>query len=104
MYGFTYQHSEFTKESYDVVNILPEFEYLGFYGLSAGSVKGGDVNYEGNKNRLVSSFGRINYNLMDKYLFTVTGRYDGSSKFAKENQWGFFLPLLLHGASPANPF
>ncbi|MEW9606527.1 SusC/RagA family TonB-linked outer membrane protein [Bacteroides sp. L008] len=104
MYGFTYQHSEFTKESYDVVNILPEFEYLGFYGLSAGSVKGGDVNYEGNKNRLVSSFGRINYNLMDKYLFTVTSRYDGSSKFAKGNQWGFFPSAAFAWRISSEPF
>ena len=40
--------------------------------------------------KLVSYFGRANYNFKDKYLFTATGRYDGSSRFGKNNKWGFF--------------
>jgi len=39
---------------------------------------------------LVSFFGRLNYVLMDKYLFTFTLRDDGSSRFAPENRWGLF--------------
>lgn len=39
---------------------------------------------------LLSSFGRVNYRLMDRYLFTFTGRYDGSSKFGSNNKFGFF--------------
>ncbi|MCY7350633.1 MAG: TonB-dependent receptor, partial [Cytophagaceae bacterium] len=39
---------------------------------------------------LKSYIGRINYALRDKYLFTVTGRADGASRFAKNNKWGFF--------------
>lgn len=39
---------------------------------------------------MASYFGRLNYDLMDRYLFTVTFREDGSSKFAKGNRWGFF--------------
>lgn len=35
-------------------------------------------------------FFRLNYNYLDKYLFEVNGRYDGSSKFPKENRFGFF--------------
>jgi len=35
-------------------------------------------------------FGRINYAFMDKYLFELNGRYDGSSKFASGKRWGFF--------------
>ncbi len=42
------------------------------------------------ENSLLSYFGRINYTLNNKYLFTVTGRYDGSSKFAANNKWAFF--------------
>lgn len=38
---------------------------------------------------LLSYFGRINYILGDKYIFTITGRADGSSKFY-ENKFGFF--------------
>lgn len=37
-----------------------------------------------------SAFGRINYTYADKYIFELTGRYDGSSRFPKDNRWGFF--------------
>src|SRR5665648_79016 len=43
-----------------------------------------------NKNTLLSGFGRINYVMMDRYLITVTGRADGSSKFGTNNKWAFF--------------
>ena len=38
----------------------------------------------------ISWFGRANYNLMGRYLFTFTMRADGSSKFAKSKRWGYF--------------
>ncbi len=41
-------------------------------------------------NRLISFFGRANYNLAEKYLLTATIRYDGSSRFSPENRWGLF--------------
>jgi len=40
--------------------------------------------------KLASGFTRLNYTLLDKYLFTFTARYDGSSKFAEGHRWGFF--------------
>lgn len=39
---------------------------------------------------LVSAFGRLNYDYKSKYLFTTTFRADGSSKFAKRNQFAYF--------------
>lgn len=39
---------------------------------------------------IASYFGRVNYSLNDKYLFTGTLRADGSSKFGPENKWGYF--------------
>ena len=51
------------------------------------------------ENYLVSFFGRLNYSLMDRYLLTVTLRNDGSSRFHKDNRWGLFLLLQLHGKS-----
>jgi TonB-dependent starch-binding outer membrane protein SusC len=39
---------------------------------------------------LLSYYGRANYNFNDKYLFTFTGRFDGSSRLGKNNKWGFF--------------
>lgn len=37
-----------------------------------------------------SFFGRLNYNISDKYFFQLTGRLDGSSKFGSNNKYGFF--------------
>ena len=37
-----------------------------------------------------SYFARVNYSLKERYLFTATGRYDGSSKFGKNNKYAFF--------------
>ncbi len=45
--------------------------------------------------RLLSYFGRLNYNLLDRYLLTVTFRADGSSKFAPNNRWGYFPAAAL---------
>ena len=40
--------------------------------------------------KLLSFYGRANYSLKDRYLFTLTTRADGSTKFGKNNKWGFF--------------
>ena len=42
-----------------------------------------------NKNGMVSVFGRLSYNFNSRYLLTATMRADGSSKFARGNQWGY---------------
>ncbi|MFA6325769.1 MAG: TonB-dependent receptor [Bacteroidales bacterium] len=39
---------------------------------------------------LLSFFGRLNYSIASKYLFTFTIRDDASSRFAKANRWGLF--------------
>lgn len=44
---------------------------------------------------LRSFIGRVNYTLFDKYLFEFTFRSDGSSRFAKGHQWGFFPSAAL---------
>lgn len=41
-------------------------------------------------NRLISMTGRVSYNFKDRYLLTMTARRDGSSRFGKNNKWGFF--------------
>jgi TonB-dependent starch-binding outer membrane protein SusC len=39
---------------------------------------------------LLSYFARANYRFSDKYLFSLSGRYDGSTKFGANNRYGFF--------------
>ncbi len=50
---------------------------------------------------LLSFMGRVNYSYNDKYLITVTGRYDGSSRFGRNNKFGFF-PSLAVGWNMSN--
>ena len=46
-------------------------------------------------NSLVSYFGRMNYTLLDRYMLTATFRADGSSRFSKENHWGYFPSVAI---------
>ncbi|MEA5126675.1 MAG: TonB-dependent receptor [Proteiniphilum sp.] len=46
-------------------------------------------------NKLVSFFGRLNYDYLGRYLASATFRADGSSKFAKGNRWGYFPSVAL---------
>lgn len=48
-----------------------------------------------NENQLASYMARVNYSLMDRYLLTVSGRYDGSSVLAEGNKWAFFPSAAL---------
>ncbi|MCB0475871.1 MAG: SusC/RagA family TonB-linked outer membrane protein, partial [Flavobacteriaceae bacterium] len=47
-------------------------------------------NYYRPNDKLLSFFGRLNYNYKDRYLLTATYRADGSSKFLGKNRWGYF--------------
>nr|WP_214448810.1 TonB-dependent receptor [Flavihumibacter rivuli] len=55
---------------------------------SAGRITGGTNTVT--ESSFLSYFARANYKFNDKYLLTVSGRYDGSSRFGKNNQYGFF--------------
>lgn len=52
-----------------------------------------DVNSYKNSSKLISFFGRINYNYTGKYILTATFRKDGSSKFGANHKWGNFPSL-----------
>jgi TonB-linked SusC/RagA family outer membrane protein len=56
--------------------------------VSAAQVIGGSSSETGFS--LLSYLARANYKLLDKYLFSVSARLDGSSRFGADNQYGFF--------------
>ena len=58
--------------------------------LNAGSSIGATNFNDGDKSTRSSYLSRLNYNFKDKYFLTATGRYDGTSRFSKDNRWGFF--------------
>ena len=82
------------------LDVMAGYSWQHFYGMSH------DVSYfnitnemkpkEGGypwwkwESYLVSFYGRVNYSIASKYLFTASLRTDGSSRFAPENRWGIF--------------
>jgi len=48
-----------------------------------------------NASQLASYMGRVNYSFMDRYLLTLTGRWDGASVLAIGNKWDFFPSAAL---------
>ncbi|MFC4096592.1 SusC/RagA family TonB-linked outer membrane protein [Euzebyella saccharophila] len=92
MLGLSWQHiDEFTARA-TTRGFADDF--YGFNNLGAGSnpqtPTSSKIAYG-----LNSYFGRVNYNYKNKYLLTLTGRADGSSKFGPENQFAFFPSAAL---------
>jgi len=89
--GFSMQGIGTQLNSYAVQNV-PNEELI-MDGLDEGTPY---LSKSGNsKSRLVSFFGRVNYNYKSKYLLTATFRGDGSSKFAPGHKWGYFPSVAL---------
>lgn len=80
--------TKWTRNFMAGANNFPNDE-IGLGDLSLGTpiTPTSSENYD---DKLLSFFARVNYNLMDKYLFTASVRADGSSKFGKNNKWGYF--------------
>lgn len=60
------------------------------YELSAGDASTSWNKSSKEEYALLSYFGRVNYSLLDRYLFEANLRLDGSSRFSKGNRWGVF--------------
>lgn len=91
MAGYEWQHFHDTSDQ----------ESWGLYPLSNNVVENRGQRYNNTssgsatESYLVSFFGRVNYTLLDRYLFTATVRQDGSSRFHKNNRWGLFPSFAL---------
>lgn len=67
-----------------------QFQLQDFEQLNAGSVASQLNSGTASEWALRSVFGRLNYNYNSRYLFEANLRYDGSSRFTRENRWGVF--------------
>src|SRR5690606_33954741 len=86
MGGFSYQENK--SELFGFATQRVPNEELAIYGLGAGKPYSTETG--GGEYALMSFFVRANYIFKSKYLLTATVRADGSSKFIKGNQWGYF--------------
>lgn len=66
----------------------------GWYAINTAALIN-SVNSSLVERSILSFMGRFNYTYNDKYLLTLTGRYDGSSVLAEGNKWAFFPSAAL---------
>lgn len=82
-------------------DVPPQSNY--FY-LNTGNASTATNSEAGSIETRMSYIGRVNYNFSDRYLFTATARYDGSSKFPTNNRWGFFPSVGAGWVISEEPF
>ena len=100
--GITYQRFVTTRMANDASG-FPN-ESLGADNLGIGNPETFNITNSVSANRLASYIGRINYTLNDKYLATATIRADGSSRFGKNNKFGYFPSAALAWKMSNEPF
>ena len=102
-------YAQYLKEFNEVhnLNVMAGYEYQRYHNKTDWYAAGVDyvtgepynapdentVTLYKTENYLLSYFGRLNYTLHDRYLFTFTMRADGSSRFHKDNRWGTFWAI-----------
>lgn len=85
--GISWQHSDQEENMAGAQGFTDDF--YKYYNLGVGAVPLAPTSaYE--KYTFNSYFGRINYTIKDRYMFTVTNRYDGSSRFGNDFKYGNF--------------
>jgi TonB-linked outer membrane protein, SusC/RagA family len=81
------------KSEGDYINVVDMPFDVDWYNLGSGTVQDKWSYY--NKISMLSYVGRINYAYKGRYMVTVSSRWDGSSKFQKNNRWGMFPSAAL---------
>ncbi|MDB5147480.1 MAG: SusC/RagA family TonB-linked outer membrane protein, partial [Mucilaginibacter sp.] len=85
--GISFQQQGYSRVRSETQNFIDDiFQY---HYEQAGSVRSANETQD-EKSSLSSYYARLTYNLDEKYLFTATGRYDGSSRFGVNNKYAFF--------------
>ena len=94
--SFEGDNADFTIDGNKYYN-MGEGKYIDEGRASIGS-------YKSPRERLISVFGRVNYNYDDRYLLTASVRYEGSSKFGINNRWGLFPAVSGAWRISSEPF
>jgi len=98
-YSYAQSHAEFP--SLTVTGLSTDI--LGINGFpTAQNTSPGSPNIQ--ESKLISFFGRLNYNLNDRYLAGVSVRHDGSSRFGPSHAWGTFPAVSFGWRISEEPF
>jgi len=99
--GYSHQ-DDIYGDGFQATNINFPVNTVGFNNLALGNysaISGAKVDFGWDqmysKTRMISYFGRLNYNYNDKYYLQASIRRDGGSMFGKNYQWGYFPSVGL---------
>jgi TonB-linked SusC/RagA family outer membrane protein len=98
---FSMQSGSTTKEYWDATDVM---ENTNWWNLNSGEYNAKNSYNSYTENSMISYALRANYSYKDRYLFTGTVRWDGSSKFAKDNRWGCFPSAAVAWRITEEPF
>jgi len=94
-----YSYYEYKNQGLSMNNYDFPVESFSYNNIGAGAALGLGLasmdNYKAS-NKLISFYSRALYNYKQKYLLSLSGRYEGSSRFGINNKWGFF-PAISAG-------
>ncbi len=82
-YKYQYEYGGMRADGFSTDHYL-------WYNLGAGTLRTEDTGTSFTQEQLMSYLARFNYDFKGRYLLTLTGRYDGSSKLAAGHRWAFF--------------
>ena len=104
--GYSFQ--EFNGDGFDMNNANFPVDGINAWDMSKGTYlstgRAGMGSWKDPRTRLIAFFARGNYSYNDKYMVTVSGRYEGSSKFYKDNRWGLFPAISGGWRISSEPF
>ena len=89
--GYSYSQSHGEYPSLNETNLSTNL--LGINGIPTALTVQNFLDIQDSK--LISFFGRVNYNYNDRYLVALSVRRDGSSRFGPGNQWGTFPSIAV---------
>lgn len=98
--GYSYAHSHGEFPTINATGLGTDA--LGTDGIPSARFTTATQNIQNSK--LISFFGRVNYNINDRYLAALSVRHDGSSRFGPGHQWGTFPSIALAWRLSDEPF
>ncbi len=99
-YSYTQSHAEYPSLNLDSLSNAS----TGFNSIPTFRTSTARPGMFVQESRLISFFGRVNYNLNDRYLIAASLRRDGSSRFATGNAWGNFPSVSVAWRLSQEPF
>ncbi|MBK1438876.1 SusC/RagA family TonB-linked outer membrane protein [Parapedobacter sp. ISTM3] len=93
MAGYSWQEDN-TGDGFQTTNVNFVSDATGYYNMNLGAPPAGYLvdygNYAIKTLRMISFYGRVNYNFDQRYILQASLRRDGSSAFGRDSRWGFF--------------